>query len=131
MRKLLTLLLLGILLAGCATFNENKRQQKYDETILLYEKSIRWGDFASANLFRSSNDDTPAPATQFDGIKVTAYRQVNSRSLADGNEIVLTVQIDYYHNDTLKLMSITDVQNWQYHADDSAWRLHSPLPAFR
>lgn len=131
MKKFLILLLLGLWMAGCATFNENKRQQKFDETILLYEKSIRWGDFASANLFRSEGDTTPAPATRFDGIKVTAYRQVNNRSLADGNEIVLTVQIDYYHNDNLKVMSITDVQNWKYNAEESSWHLHSPLPAFR
>jgi hypothetical protein len=129
--KFLNLILAGLLLAGCATIEESKRQQKFDETILLYEKSIRWGDFASASLFLGGGDTTPGPATRFDGIKVTSYRQVNNRSLADGNEVVLTVQIDYYHNDTLKVMSITDVQNWKYDAGDSSWRLHSPLPAFR
>ena len=131
MKKFLTLILTGLFLAGCATLEESKRQQHFDETILLYEKSIRWGDFASASMFQGNGETTPEPATRFDGIRVTSYRQTSNRSLDDGNEVVLTVQIDYYHNDTLKVMSITDVQNWKYDAGDASWRLHSPLPALR
>ena len=131
MKKFLTLILPCLILAGCATIEESKRSQKFSETILLYEKSIRWGDFASASLFLGGEETTPGPATRFEGIKVTSYRQVNNRSFADGNEIVLTVEIDYYHNHNFKVMSITDVQNWKYDAGDSSWRLHSPLPEFR
>ena len=41
MKQFLTGVLVTLLLAGCATISENKRQKSFDETTLLYEKAVR------------------------------------------------------------------------------------------
>lgn len=131
MKQFLTGVLVTLLLAGCATISDHKRQKTFDETTLLYEKAIRWGDFASASQLQRLEGDTQGrPLPQAD-IRVTSYRQLSKRILSDENTIAVTVQIDYYHNDTMKVITLTDNQIWTYTPDENSWRITTPLPVFR
>ena len=124
-------ILVALLLAGCATISDSKRQQSFDETTLLYEKAVRWGDFVAASQFQQLEgepQDRPLPQA---GINITSYRQLGKRVLPDNNMIAVTVQIDYYHKDTLKVITLTDNQLWKYTPDENSWRITTPLPAFR
>jgi hypothetical protein len=131
MKQFLTGVLVTLLLAGCATISENKRQKSFDETTLLYEKAIRWGDFTIARQFQRLEGGTQGRPLPQAGIRVTSYRQLGKRALPDDNMIAVTVQIDYYHNDTLKVITLTDNQIWTYTPDENSWRITTPLPAFR
>lgn len=124
-------ILVALLLAGCATISDSKRQQSFDETTLLYEKAIRWGDFVTASQFQQLEGDTQDRPLPQAGIKITSYRQLGKRALPDNNMIAVTVQIDYYHKDTLKVITLTDNQLWKYTPDENSWRITTPLPAFR
>lgn len=131
MKQFLTSVLVTLLLAGCATISDNKRQKSFDETTLLYEKIIRWGDFAAASQFQRLEGDTQgSPLPQAD-IRVTSYRQLAKRVLSNENTIAVKVQIDYYHNDTLKVITLTDNQIWTYTPDENSWHITTPLPVFR
>jgi outer membrane biogenesis lipoprotein LolB len=130
MKIFLTSVLVTLLLAGCATISDNKRQKSFDETTLLYEKIIRWGDFAAASQFQQLEGDAQGrPLPQAD-IRVTSYRQLSRNTLSNENTIAVKVQIDYYHNDTLKVITLTDNQIWKYTPDENSWRITTPLPVF-
>ena len=131
MKHFLTGVLATLLLAGCATISDTKRQKSFDETTLLYEKAIRWGDFATARQFQRLESDAPGKPLPQAGIRVSSYRQLAKRTLPDDNTIAVTVKIDYYHNDTLKVMTLTDNQVWSYTPDENSWHITTPLPAFR
>ena len=131
MRQIFILLLTGTLLAGCAAYSDNKKQTTLGETTLLYEKAIRWGDFAAARRFQHKNAGSPQATVNPGKFKVTLYRQLGSQPLADDNEVMITVKIDYYHSDTLKIYTLMDEQVWKYDREGNAWHIITPLPAFR
>lgn len=131
MKRIFLLLLASSLLAGCASIGENKKQQGLEEATLFYEKAIRWGDFTAASRFQHTETGSSQPVRNLDKIKVTSYRQVNSRTLEDDSKVIISVQIDYYHSDSMKLITLSDEQVWKYEADKSAWYITTPLPDFR
>lgn len=131
MKRFFTAVLVTLALAGCATISDNKRQKSFDETTLLYESAIRWGDFTAASQLQRLEGDAQNKPMPPAGIRVSSYRQLAKRSLSNDNTIAVKVQIDYYHNDTLKVMTLIDNQVWSYTPDENSWRITTPLPAFR
>jgi hypothetical protein len=124
-------LFIALLLTGCASLNERKKERTLEQATMIYERSIRWGDFETATRFQRLDDAATRPTALPGNVSVTSYQQVNSRTLADGNEVKITVRIDYYNNDTLKVVTLTDEQAWKYYPDETAWYITTPLPAFR
>jgi hypothetical protein len=124
-------LFIALLLTGCASLNEKKKERALEQATMFYERAIRWGDFATATRFQRMDDAARQPAPLPGNVSVTSYQQVNSRILADGNEVNITVRIDYYNSDTLKVVTLTDEQAWRYDPDETAWYITTPLPAFR
>lgn len=122
---------IALLLTGCASLNEKKKERTLEQATMIYERSIRWGDFATAARFQRMEGTATQPAALPGNVSVTSYQQVNSRTLADGDEVKITVRIDYYNSDTLKVITLTDEQAWKYYPDESAWYITTPLPAFR
>jgi len=131
MKSLFTVCLLVTLLTGCATLDEKKKEQHFDDTIRVYEHAIRWADFATAASFQRLEQAATPQAIPPDSIRVTSYRQLNAQVLADGEEVRVSVKIDYYNSDTLKVVTLTDNQVWKFDPDESAWYITTPLPAFR
>ena len=93
-------LFIALLLTGCASLNEKKKERALEQATIFYERAIRWGDFATAARFQRMDDAAKQPAALPTNVSVTSYQQVNSRALADGNEVNITVRIDYYNNDS-------------------------------
>lgn len=131
MKQIFVLLLGSALLAGCAAYSDNKKESALEKSTLFYEKAIRWGDFVAASQFQHADAGSPQAAVDLEKIKVTSYRQISSQPLADDNEVEITVSIDYYNNDAMKVHTLRDVQVWKYDPDASDWRITTPLPAFR
>ncbi|MGB5260618.1 MAG: hypothetical protein WBO34_08870 [Gammaproteobacteria bacterium] len=131
MKSFFAALLLALLVTGCATLTEKKKERTLEQATMFYERAIRWGDFESAAQLQRSEGTAAGSAMMPDSVRVTSYRQVNSLVLADENEVRITVQVDYYNSDTLKVVTLIDEQTWVYDADESAWFITTPLPAFR
>jgi len=131
MKSLFTVCLLATLLTGCATLDEKKKEQQFDDTMRVYEHAIRWGDFATAIAFQRLEQTAKSQAVPSDSIRVTSYRQLNTQILANGEEARVSVNIDYYNSDTLKVVTVTDNQVWKFDPDEFAWYITTPLPPFR
>ena len=131
MKNLLLTLLACSLVAGCGTLSEKKKEKTLSETTLFYENAIRWTDFAAATRYQRLPAGTANPPLDPATLKVTGYRQTAARPLADGMEVMLSVQIDYYYKDTLTVHTLQDRQLWRYDDQDETWYITTPLPDFR
>jgi len=120
------------LIGGCATYEMEKKMNRYEYTTHQYEKAIRWGSYDVANSFRKPSDHGES-APDFERLKqfaVTSYEVVNQNMSGDQNEAQLTVDIRYYHRDTMTERQLVDRQHWRWDAENGIWLLESPLPAF-
>jgi len=133
MQRFITLLLLATFLSGCASMDERKKTVMLDRATRHYESAIRWGDYATANVYRLQ-DSADAQATSPADLKrfrVTSYETLNTVLNADETEAQIVVQIRYYDEERMKEVTLTDRQTWTYDAESGLWHLDGPLPAFR
>jgi hypothetical protein len=133
MRRPLSLLLIMLLLAGCASVEERKRSLSFQSTTRAYEGSIRWSDFETAGNFINREKVTePGPDPELlERIHVTSYQVLSTSIADDGSEAHLLVEIRYYDEQRMSEVRLTDRQTWQYDEQVEAWYLASPLPAFQ
>jgi hypothetical protein len=130
MRRPAILLLISMILCSCATLEGKQRDSEFKTTTTLYAKAIRWGDFKGAEQMRRLADSQPAKPMPANNVRVTGYKTLQVIRAADGNEINITVQIDYYRMGEMKLESITDQQTWEYDSEAEHWYITTALPEF-
>ncbi len=133
MRRIIYTIRIALSLAGCAAVGDSKKTITYDKAMWKYETAIRWVDFGTANTLRRLEDTsayTPDVET-LQHIKVTSYNLVNKVFSEDKAEAHLTVEIVYYNDSTMKLVTIIDNQIWKYDPAIKDWYITTPLPPFR
>ena len=64
-------------------------------------------------------------------IRVTSYETMNMTASDNNATMHIDVEIVYYNEDTMKLVTLTDNQIWKYDPDNKSWYITTPLPAFR
>ena len=133
MRLFILFLISSLLLPACATVDDSKKSITLDKALWQYETAIRWVDFNSANSLRRTeggSHDVPAPEL-LKHIKVTSYNVLNTTTSEDHAEVNMTVEIIYYHDERMRLTTLTDNQIWKYDPEIKAWYITTPLPAFK
>jgi hypothetical protein len=125
------LLLISTFLCSCASLEGKQRDSDFDTATTQYARAIRWGDFEGAEQMRHLSDSQTATPPPGENIKVAGYHTLRLERTADGNVVKLTVRIDYYNQDEMKLKNITDQQVWKYDSDDRHWHITSALPEFK
>ncbi|MGB5749277.1 MAG: hypothetical protein WBM69_20015, partial [Desulfobacterales bacterium] len=53
----LLIIFLAILAASCASVNDMKRMEKFEQATDTYELAIRWSDFDMASTFLQNQED--------------------------------------------------------------------------
>jgi hypothetical protein len=125
--------LTALLLSACTAVGDSKKAITLDQATRYYETAIRWVDFKAADSLRrldNNTRDTPAHDT-LKRIKVTSYETVKVTALDNNSTMNIQVEIVYYNEDTMKLVTLTDNQIWKYDPDNKSWYITTPLPAFR
>jgi hypothetical protein len=133
MRVFTLFLLSSLLLSSCAAVDDSKKSITLDKALWQYETAIRWVDFSSANSLRRPEGGAqlvPDPEL-LKHIKVTSYNVLNSTASEDNAEVNMTVEIIYYHDERMRLSTLTDNQTWKYDPAIKAWYITTPLPAFK
>ena len=126
-------LLVALLLSACTAVGDSKKAITLDQATRHYERAIRWVDFNAADSLRRLEGNaqyTPSRDT-LKHIKVTSYETVNITAVDDNSTMKILVEIVYYNDDSMKLVTLTDSQIWKYDADNKSWYITTPLPAFR
>lgn len=131
MNKWLAVFLFAVigLMGGCATSVD--RGYMLERTLIVYEKTIRWGNFEAALGFRKPGSAaTSLPRERGDRIKVGGYDVVNQNMSEDGMRMSQSVEISYYHSDSARLLKVVDRQEWEYDRERGQWYIASDLPRF-
>jgi len=133
MRLTLLIAITSLLLSACAAVDDSKKTITYDEALWKYETAIRWIDFGTANSLRRLEDNSAySPDMEtLRHIKVTSYNVLNKTSSEDHAEVQLAVEIVYYNDQSMKLITIIDNQIWKYDPEIRDWYITTPLPTFK
>ena len=121
---------MAALLAGCPS---SKVEQTRDETLLAYEKLIRWSQWSAAVEFLAPEYLEENPMTRLDLdrlnlFRVTAYEAGQLAVGPDGLSIRQAVQIRLFNKNRSVERTIIDQQEWRYDAERERWLLHTGLP---
>jgi hypothetical protein len=133
MYRIIYSVLLALSLSGCAAVDDSKKTITLDKALWKYETSIRWVDFGTANSLRRLEDSSAySPDLEtLQHIKVTSYNVVNKIMSEDRAEVRLAVEIVYYNDRSMKLITIIDNQFWKYDPAIKDWYITTPLPPFK
>jgi len=133
MYRIICSILLALSLSGCAAVDDSKKTITLDKALWKYETSIRWVDFGTANSLRRLEDSSAySPDLKtLQHIKVTSYNVVNKIMSEDHAEVRIAVEIVYYNDRSMKLITIIDNQLWKYDPAIKDWYITTPLPPFK
>lgn len=125
--------LAALLLSACAAVDKSKKSITLDQALRNYETAIRWAEFKAADSLRrlDGNSHYTPSAETLKRIRVTSYETGNMTALDDNTIVNIQVEIVYYNEGTMKLVTLTDNQVWKYDPDIKSWYITTPLPAFR
>jgi hypothetical protein len=134
----LTLFALLSVLAGCASYREDRRQDALEAATLAYGAALRWGYYETAVGYvhpeKRRIADVPKDLAN---IRVTGYEvvqppiPVGDDSKEHVADRVQMVRIDYLHEDKQSVHSLMDRQVWRYEPQAKTWWVFSGLPAFK
>ncbi len=126
------LLLLTLLLTGCAYFGAQSRLQQFDDLTRAYAKAMMWSNFEMAySATPTTVKVPPADAALFQHIKVTSYEPASQQVAPDSMTVKRVVQIRYVHTSRMVEHSLTVEEAWVYSEEEKRWVLQSGFPQFR
>lgn len=129
----LYLVLLILLVVGCASVTEMNKKDKFEQITNAYEIAIRWSDFDMASSFLKDQQD-PKLASQIEHLKqfkVTAYSVLRYIPSADKSQVLINADVQYFKKDGLIIKNYSHRQVWQYDQDKDIWYLTSGLPELK
>ena len=129
--RLVILLLIALIAPGCASVDDSKKTITLDSALRQYERAIRWGEFEAADTLRRESTDASANTAHLKAVRVTAYDTLAKTETENRSKAQVDVEIRYYNEYTMKEVTITDHQQWEYDPDGKTWFITSPMPAFR
>lgn len=118
--------LLPALIAGCSGA---ARKMSIEDTLRIYERSIRWSAFEEAQGFQKKIKK-PLGQDDLREIKVVSYTVKNQTIKDDFKRLNQTVEIQFYHEQQGTIKTITDKQTWIYDTETEIWQLDDDLPDF-
>ena len=128
MKKIL-LIIISLILVGCVTSSD--RQFSLQQTLLSYEKTIRWGEFTSLLNFRESSTEAElAQLGRYDNTRISGYQVKRQKPDPDNFTLQQDVEISYFKTHDNRIRSVLDRQKWKYDEELNRWFIHSPLPRF-
>ena len=129
----LYIVLLTLLVVGCASVTEINKKDKFEQITAAYELAIRWSDFDMASSFLKDQQD-PELASQIEHLKqfkVTAYTVLRFIPSADKSQVLIIADVQYFKKDGLIIKNYGHRQVWQYDKDKDIYYLTSGLPELK
>jgi hypothetical protein len=122
--------LLGLVLAGCASTFDFRRQELFESSAKRYGNLIRWSEFEPARAFLATEGPAVAPAVP-SRVRVAGYELVQMAFTADVRQVAQVVEITYFKVDDPRTRTLTDRQLWEFDPVKEAWFLKSGFPDFK
>lgn len=129
MKDMAKLISMGLLTVSIAACSGAARQSSIDDTLRVYERSIRWGEYGDAQRLQKEIKK-PLGRDDLREIKVVSYTVIGQRMSDDSKRLDQTVEIRFYHEQQGTIKTVTDQQTWIYNTDAKVWQLDDELPDF-
>ena len=139
----LVLVLIPLLLNGCAAYQKMTRNEDCEKVIKNYNRMIRWQEAEKASIAfvdkkKRPDYDKTAESLRRRGVTMADYRILSQECLAEKKTAEATVEFDYFVLPDNRMKTITDRQNWIFREDNAedtdlgeGWKLITPLPDFK
>ena len=127
------ILMLAMVVVGCATYSEMRKMDKFKETSTAYGRAISWSEFDVASTFMKTkeNEKYLQNLEQLKAFKVASYDLMKVVPSSDKSKVVQYAEISYFKIQTLVLKKLNDRQVWSYDDAEKRWLLESGLPEFK
>ena len=127
----LLVVLLGALLAGCAT--GQPKMSALDKVQYAWSAAIRWGDFEGAwNLldpqYRDAHPLTDLDLSRYKQIQVSGYHELGSQVFEDRAR--REIEIGVINRNTMAERSLRYTEEWKFDPTTKTWWVESGLPDF-
>ncbi len=126
--------------SGCAKIQATKRADKFKSTLDTYSALLRWGKYKQAGTHIKMREGEPKQldleylkhihVTRYDVVQQVASVE-NEEEGKGPTEIAMIAEIDYYHDDDLRVHSFEHQQLWWYDEELERWFLEGDLPDFQ
>lgn len=133
----LSLLMLLLMLGGCAMARNSRLQEDFEQKMKGYNKMLRWHEVENAGMLYLQpklRDEFMKTAEEIKkrGVTITDYRIVTFSCRPEQRSADVVVEFDYYALPSNRIKTITYRQKWEYDPADGgeAWQLTTPLPKF-
>lgn len=124
------LLLLSVMVIGCASVSEMRRIDQFEQIANNYELAIRWSDFerASAFLEDQENPALPAQIERLKQFQITSYEVRQILPAKDKSQVIVFANVQYFKKSGLIVKNYSHRQLWKYNNEKENWFLTSGLP---
>ena len=129
-KKSAALLMVGLLLSGCASTFDFQRQDSFDDRVRQYGNLIRWSEFEGAQYYLAFETSGTRPKAPTD-VHVTDY-QVKLKIVSDDAlKAGQVVDITYFRSSSPRVKTLEDKQLWEFDPTRNDWFLKSGFPDFK
>ena len=121
-----------LFVAGCQSIVARDHIYRLNETLRLYEKSVRWNFFDEAYTFlKPEFADDARHHEDAENIKITSYEVISPPEQTDDFHAVQTVVVEFVYLDEQVVRKVIDQQLWEYSKESGGWMRANPIPEFR
>ena len=124
------LLIFSLLLSGCASSFDFRRQDTFEERVRQYGNLIRWSEFEAAEYFLTLDASGKRPKAPND-VRITDYQVKLMVVSEDARKAGQTVDITYFKSGNPRVKTVTDQQLWEFDETRNDWFLKSGFPDFK
>lgn len=131
MNRILLLMLLSLLVAGCATSKDGDARA-FEQTLNDFASGMRWNgletqvQFLDPDVLRK-NPPSPELLARLRAVRVARYFPQPPVMGADATATQM-VEIELIEQTTQTVSSITQMLDWRWDAEDERWWLMTPPP---
>ncbi|UCD34589.1 MAG: hypothetical protein JSU90_09870 [Nitrospiraceae bacterium] len=124
-----------ILFSGCASFESSleRRAELFEVASRDFEYAVRWGYYEHAyDYIRNNGTDQKRP--DFDllrSIRVSTYEVLKSTISANELQAMQSLEIRYYHINTLVEKTLLHELRWEYDREAKKWQIAGEFPPLR
>jgi len=130
MRRILSLAVAVLLVAGCATY---QRKDALTSTLNAYAATLRWGNFQSGLNFvdpkvLKANPPSSLDMARYQQLRVSDYDEGAGPTALGENDVQQIVQLHLININSQSERTVIDRQTWHYDEESKRWWLTSGLP---
>jgi len=134
-RAVVAILSSAVLLSGCKiadAYQDQRRSQALENTVKVYIKAVRWGDYAgAAGLVRNRDGSVPEiDLASLADVRVVKSDHTLAATAPQDTEATMFATYEYYRDESTVVRRVSQQGTWWYVAPEDRWYFDGGLPEF-